>query len=608
MIKINHVSASLLITAIIGTALSIGCGTQNPERNSATPLMASQALSQQSQCSEVATLAAGTYHTVGLKKDGTVVAVGNNSHGQLNVSSWTRIRAIAAGTYHTVGLKTDGTVVATGYNGYGQLGVSAWTNIKAIAAGTYHTVGLKEDGTVVAVGNNSYGQLNTSAWTNIKAIAAGAYHTVGLKEDGTVVASGQNGYGQLDVTSWSSIKAIASGAYHTIGLKEDGTIAAIGYNSNGQLNVSAWTDIKSIAAGTYHTVGLKNDGTVAATGNNSYNQLNVSSWINIKAIAAGTYHTVGLKNDGTVVAIGYNGYGQLNVSPLFSDIMPICDSACDSAQDVTPPFTTIGLTGTPGENGWYISDVQMSLTATDNVDGSGVKEIHYTIDGTEATVEGNTVSYSIVGEGTHMVTWYAIDNASNEETPHQEISIMVDKTPPTITATLSPLPNAQGWNNTDVTVTFTCSDNTSGIATCPNPVKVTTEGAGQSIIDTAIDKAGNSAKVAVTVNIDKTPPSVASLSANPSILWPPNHKMVSVLLGSIADGESGIDSSVVTVSDEYGTGNLTLSGLGNAIPLESWRDGTDLDGRVYTITAVVTDRAGNSSTGTTTVLVPHDMR
>ncbi|MBI4812316.1 hypothetical protein HY798_02625, partial [Candidatus Falkowbacteria bacterium] len=59
---------------------------------------------------------------------------------------------IAAGSGHTVGLKTDGTVVGVGYNSNGQINVSAWAGIKAIAAGSEHTVGLKTDGTVVAVG------------------------------------------------------------------------------------------------------------------------------------------------------------------------------------------------------------------------------------------------------------------------------------------------------------------------------------------------------------------------------------------------------------------------------------------------------------------------
>ena len=52
---------------------------------------------------------------------------------------------------HTIGLKSDGTVVAVGYNGSGQLNVGSWTDIVQVAAGGEHTVGLKSNGTVVAV-------------------------------------------------------------------------------------------------------------------------------------------------------------------------------------------------------------------------------------------------------------------------------------------------------------------------------------------------------------------------------------------------------------------------------------------------------------------------
>jgi hypothetical protein len=526
---------SFLVMSATLLLFSCGSGGGVPESTSADgatdskPLSLSVSLAPTVQCSDVATIAAGANNTVGLKKDGIVVAVGYNAYSQLNVSTWTNLKAVSAGTSHTVGLREDGTVVAVGYNGYGQLNVSSWSNIKAIAAGAYHTVGLKEDGTVVAVGYNGYGQLNVSSWTNIKAIAASAYHTVGLKEDGTVVAVGYNGYGQLNVSSWTNIKAITAGAYHTVGLKEDGAVVAVGDNFYDKMNVSSWTNIKAIAAGENHTVGLKEDGTVVAVGYNGYGQLNVSSWKNIKAITAGANHTVGLTADGTAVAVGNNAKGQLNVSS-WTDIMPVCDAVCE---DSTPPTTAVMMTGTMGNNGWYVSDVQMGLTATDNDGGSGVKEIHFTVDGMETVVPGSTASRVITGDGTHTVTFYAIDNAGNVETAPQEMSI----------------------------------------------------------------------------NIDQTAPEITSLGADTAILWPPNHKMVNVVLdGPAADSASGIASTVITVTDEYGIYNMTIPGFRNAIPLEAWREGSDKDGRLYTITAVVTDNAGNQSTGTKTVLVPHDMQ
>ena len=98
--------------------------------------------------------------------------------------------SIAAGANFTLGLKTDGTVIAVGNNDYGQCEVSDWSDIVSVAAGYEHAVGLRADGTVVAVGKNDFGQCNVSDWTDIVAVAAGPWHTVGLKADGSAITLG----------------------------------------------------------------------------------------------------------------------------------------------------------------------------------------------------------------------------------------------------------------------------------------------------------------------------------------------------------------------------------------------------------------------------------
>ena len=164
---------------------------------------------------------------------------------------------VAAGHFHTVGLKADGTVVAVGNNNSGQLKVGGWRNIKQVAAGGDSTVGLKGAGTVVAVGRNGAGQLNVGGWRNIKQVSSHYFHTVGLKADGTVVAVGENGYGQRNVGSWRNIKQLSASVFHTVGLKADGTVVAVGLNHRGQLKVGGWRNIKQVSAGFRHTVGLK---------------------------------------------------------------------------------------------------------------------------------------------------------------------------------------------------------------------------------------------------------------------------------------------------------------------------------------------------------------
>ncbi|MBR4720709.1 MAG: TIR domain-containing protein [Clostridia bacterium] len=270
------------------------------------------------------TISAGSTYTVGLKSNGTVVAVG--SADKYDVLGWRDIVAISAGRGHIVGLKSDGTVVATGDNNHGECDVSSWHDIVAISTELWHTVGLKSDGTVIATkyrGSDSYhGQCDVYDWCDIIAISTGAYYTVGLKSDGTVVAVGENDYGQCDVSHWTNIVSISAGSCHTIGLKSDGTVIATNYKGDkeyycGECDVSEWSDIVSISAGQVHTVGLKSDGTVIATkytGKESgyTGQCNVFDWTNIVSISAGLRHTVGLKSDGTVVATNYYSDGTLS--------------------------------------------------------------------------------------------------------------------------------------------------------------------------------------------------------------------------------------------------------------------------------------------------------
>ena len=268
-------------------------------------------------------VAAGGAHTVVLKSDGTVVAVGNNNYGQLNTGNWTDIIQVAAGWADpgffegtTVGLCSNGTVVATGRNIEKQCEVGGWTDIIQVAASPYHTVGLRANGTVVATGAEGlidYGQLNVTGWTNITQVAAGIQHTVGLRADGTVVAVGLNRSNAplCDVGNWTDIVQVEA-ACHTVGLRANGTVVAVGLNYSGSCDVGNWTDIIQVAACCEHTVGLCRNGTVVAVGHDCHGQCSdVGNWTDIVQVSAGSFHTVGLTSDRTVVAVGWDYSGQL---------------------------------------------------------------------------------------------------------------------------------------------------------------------------------------------------------------------------------------------------------------------------------------------------------
>ena len=259
-------------------------------------------------------------HALALKVDGSVLATGNNYHGECDVSNWRDIVAVSADVRNTVGLKSNGTVVAVGYNQDGQCNVSGWQDIVAISTGGWGTtVGLRSNGTVVAVGYNEDGQCNVSEWQDIVAICADC-HTVGLKSDGTVVATGENDSGECNVSNWRNIVAISTGCSHTVGLKSDGTVVAVGYNKDGRRNVSSWRDIVAIGSKDWGTVGLRSDGTVVVVGDADW--CDVSNWTDIVAISVGDHNVAGLKYDGSVAVAYDNKYGRCDASD-WTDIVAI---------------------------------------------------------------------------------------------------------------------------------------------------------------------------------------------------------------------------------------------------------------------------------------------
>lgn len=138
--------------------------------------------------------------------------------------------------------------------------------------------------------------------------------------------------------------------------------------------------------------------------------------------------------------------------------------------------------------------------------------------------------------------------------------IGVDNDPPTITASVSPAPNAAGWNNSPVMVSFTCSDKTSGVASCPSPVGVSTEGANQAVSGTATDLAGNTASTSVTINLDMTPPTITGTINPAPDAGGYNSGPVTVTF-NCADALSGVASCSPAVSVS-GEGSFPESGTG----------------------------------------------
>ncbi|MFH1023454.1 MAG: DUF6531 domain-containing protein, partial [Planctomycetota bacterium] len=248
--------------------------------------------------------------------------------------------------------------------------------------------------------------------------------------------------------------------------------------------------------------------------------------------------------------------------------------------DKTAPVLSAALSPLPNGAGWNRTDVTVTFTATDAL--SGVLNIT------------SPVTISMDGAG-KVVLGTATDKAGNTATLSATVNL--DKTPPSLSAALSPAPNAAGWNNSDVTVTFTATDNLSGISGVSAPAIVSTEGAGQTVSGSASDKAGNPADVTATVNLDRTAPVISNLlptsGSTPASARP-------AFSASFADMLSGVDPAGVHItldgSDITSQAAITSSGF-TFTPAQDLSDGT------HTLAVAISDLAGNFASASTSFTI-----
>lgn len=192
-------------------------------------------------------------------------------------------------------------------------------------------------------------------------------------------------------------------------------------------------------------------------------------------------------------------------------------------EDGTPPDIAPVVTGTLGDNGWYVSDVSVSWMVSDpeselvSVAGNDPVTISQDTPGITLTCEATSAG------GTSIVS----------------ITIKRDATPPVLSSIRTPAANANGWNNSEVTVVFVATDGLSGLDTVTHPVTISSEGAGQEVTGVATDLAGNSASLTVGgISIDCSPPEVAIAAPPDGCQYYLNQPVTAAW--SAADGLSGL--------------------------------------------------------------------
>ena len=325
-----------------------------------------------------------------------------------------------------------------------------------------------------------------------------------------------------------------------------------------------------------------------------------------------------------------------------------------------PPLGPLPLTYTRAGRHWY--DLSNARTAI-GVTQDGRTLVLFTVDGTNGghgmqvgevadllkndygvwnalnLDGGGSTTMAVEDPATHV---RKLVNVPAENPPRLEASnfaVYSDAVDPVTTAAINPPPNANGWNQTAVTVNLEATDLASGLNDTPvgwvDLLRYSLAGAqtgAETIVSGhsasfgvapagvtrvsyfATDAAGNEERArTLDVKIDGAPPVLSGLPSEGCTLWPANHELERVAVVHASDALSGIargsfrvnatsneplnPNDVVVTDDENG---------GLVVELRAERSGGSMSGRVYHLRVTAQDLAGNEVTGTATCIVPHD--
>jgi hypothetical protein len=229
--------------------------------------------------------------------------------------------------------------------------------------------------------------------------------------------------------------------------------------------------------------------------------------------------------------------------------------------------------GTAGTNGWYVSSsVEVTLTAADAL--SGVESITYSVDGgVPVVVYGSTAIVTVSGDLVHSLSYYATDNAGNQETPGA-FTVQIDSTPPDVTLTASRAPDDKGYYTSPVTWTVSGVDALSGVVSVDGPFEYSgPDTKTASVTGHATDAAGNVGEATVTFKYDATAPVVT---------------ITAPVDGAYYQTDVPAGAYSIVESDSYD------------VVVDGWADNPD---GVYTYTVTATDAAGNVGSASVTYTV-----
>jgi alpha-tubulin suppressor-like RCC1 family protein len=532
----------------------------------------------------VVSMAAGGIHNVALCSDGTLVTWGENNYGQLGNNTTTSsgvpvvvttagtvlagksVIAVAAGQYHCLALCSDGTLVAWGYNTNGQLGNNTYTNssvpvavssgvlagkiIVALAAGYFHSMALCSDGTVAAWGAGvDLGDNSTLSSSVPVAVYTSMFASA---ERFMLVAAGSGASHSLGLVA-TPVPTVSTAAATFV----TATSAVL----NGTVNANGGSTNVSFDYGLDITYGMNVAGTPAVVTNSSATAVSRT----LMGLAqATTYH---FRVNGASGAASYNGADLTFTTPANPANL---SSLVLSAGTLTPAFS-------PMLNSYHatVDTAVSSLTVTP---GAADSQATITVNGM-SVISGNA-SNSIplgYGDNTINIVITASDTISTE-TYTLFVSRVVSNPLPAAYSSAADIPvTINGFTATSSTVNLTLN-----YAPVPGTTLTVVNNTGLGFINGTFSNLAQGQLVSLSYN-GASYPFVASYyggTGNDLVLvWAGNRPVAwgsntSGKLGNNSTSNSGIPVAVMTAGTPLAGRTLLALSAGSGHSLSLFSDGT----------------------------------
>jgi alpha-tubulin suppressor-like RCC1 family protein len=414
-------------------------------------------------------------------------------------------RGLSAGLMHSCGVRADGNGACWGYNGDGETDVPMLPpdrGFLSLQAGERNSCSLDSDlhircwgmGPSLPFDPTQPGQLPEFA--TFRALSVGANHSCAIRTNGRLLCWGADWAGQLQGVPEGTFVAVSAGSFHTCAIRSDGSRECWGEPWMTPRLALDPDNLRGIRPGEYLNVQfqLRSESPYPVQSPTYSIVAGTLPWgffLDPNGMLHGTWHEPG-RYPITVEGRDQNGFAVRRDYVL--------------SIDDTPPVIEPTITGTAGENGWYVSPIEVTWSVTDP---ESAIRFQYGCDPVQVQWDTPDAGFFCHAESAGGMTL-------------KEAHVKVDTLPPHVSVRSFHADGAlatiefEGFDPLSGLAGFECALDGADFTPCASPLQRTFGPGMHEMLVRAVDAAGNRSQPAYkNWFTDATPPQVFATATGP---------------------------------------------------------------------------------------------